>query len=64
MTQNIERAVRDLFSGGRSTRNVKYYVQDGPNESDQLADYRSRALAQISEKISRENVDLDRAILD
>ena len=64
MTPNIDRAARDLFSGGRRTRNVKYYFQDGRNNAEQLADYRSRAWAQINEGISKENVELDRALLD
>ena len=64
MTQNIDRAARDLFAAGRSTRNIKYYFAQGPNTADQLADYRSRAMAQIAEHVSRENTALDRAILD
>ena len=63
MTQNIDRAARDLFAG-RSTRNIKYYFGLGANTGDQLADYRSRALAQINEQVSIENTELDRAILD
>jgi hypothetical protein len=64
MTQNIDRAARDLFTGGRSTRNIKYYFQQGGNTADQLADYRSRAFAQIHESVSKENLVLDSAILD
>lgn len=64
MTQNIDRAARDLFSGGRSTRNIKYYFQDSSVTGDQLADYRQRAIAQIADRVSCENVDLDRVILD
>ncbi|MES2903272.1 MAG: hypothetical protein V4696_03725 [Pseudomonadota bacterium] len=64
MTQNIDRAVRDLFEGGRSTRNIKYYFQQGENTADQLADYRSRAIAQIQETVSKENLELDSVILD
>ena len=64
MTQNIDRAARDLLNGGRSTRNVKYYFQQGENTADQLADYRSRAIAQITEGISKENLELDSIILD
>lgn len=64
MTRNIDRAARDLFSGGRSTRNIKYYFQDSRITADCLADYRQRAIAQISDQVSRENVELDRAILD
>ena len=64
MTPNIDRAARDLYSGARRTRNVKYYFEDGRNNGDQLADYRSRAIAQIQEGISKENVELDRALLD
>lgn len=64
MTQNVDRAARDLFAAGRSTRNIKYYFNMGPNTADQLADYRSRALAQIGENVSVENTELDRAILD
>jgi hypothetical protein len=65
MTQNIDRAARDLFAGGRTTRNIKYYVQPGARVTgDQLADYRSRAMAQIREGVSRENTELDGAILD
>ncbi|CAM4370859.1 hypothetical protein NOLU111490_18330 [Novosphingobium lubricantis] len=64
MTRNIDRAVRDLFSEGRSTRNIKYYFQQGDNTADQLADYRQRAIRQISEGISKENRDLDAHILD
>lgn len=64
MTQNIDRAARDLFAAGRVTRNIKYYFQQGANTADQLADYRSRAMAQITEMVSVENTDLDRLILD
>ena len=64
MTQNIDRAARDLFEGGRSTRNIKYYFQQGPNTANQLAGYRSRAIAQIREGLSVENVELDAGILD
>ena len=64
MTQNVDRAARDLFSGGRNTRNIKYYFQDASVTADQLADYRQRAMAQIADQVSRENVELDRAILD
>lgn len=64
MTQNIDRAARDLFAGGRSTRNIKYYFQTGRVTADQLADYRSRAIAQIREGVSKENLELDRLILD
>lgn len=63
MTQNIDRAVRDLFEGGHRTRNIKYYFRPD-NTADQLADYRARAIAQISEGISKEDLDLDSAILD
>lgn len=64
MTQNIDRAVRDLFDAGRRTRNIKYYFNQGPNTADQLADYRSRALAQIDKHVSQENVLLDSCLLD
>ncbi|MEM6858618.1 MAG: hypothetical protein AAF559_12165 [Pseudomonadota bacterium] len=64
MTQNIDRAVRDLFEGGRSTRNIKYYVQPGRYTADQLADYRLRVHAQIREGLSVENHELDSGILD
>lgn len=64
MTQNIDRAARDLFSSDRRTRNIKYYFQQGANTADQLADYRSRALAQIQERVSLENTELDQSILD
>ena len=64
MTQNVDRAARDLFSGGRSTRNIKYYFQNSQITADQLADYRQRAIAQIADHVSLENVELDRAILD
>lgn len=63
MTRNIDRAARDLFAG-RSMRNIKYYFRLGENTADQLADYRQRAWAQISESVSRENLELDSAILD
>lgn len=59
MTQNIDRASRDLFAG-RNTRNIKYYFRDGGNTADQLADYRLRAMAQIGERVSVEDVALDR----
>jgi hypothetical protein len=64
MTQNVDRAVRDLFSGGRNTRNIKYYFPLSGTTGDQLASYRSRAMAQIREGISPENSALDRDILD
>ena len=64
MTQNVDRAVRDLFSEGRRTRNIKYYFQNTCVTADQLADYRSRAIAQIQEGVSKENRELDSAILD
>lgn len=64
MTQNVARATRDLFEGGRNTRNIKYYFQLGENTAEQLADYRLRAVAQISEGISKENLELDSIILD
>ena len=64
MTQNIDRAVRDLFSAGRATRNIKYYFAEGRNTGDQLAEYRSRAIAQINEHLAVENTELDRSILD
>ena len=64
MTQNIDRAVRDLFEAGRGTRNIKYYFHPGETTADQLADYRSRALAQITEQVSLENTVLDRCLLD
>lgn len=64
MTQNIDRAVRDLFEGGRRTRNVKYYFQNGRYTADQLADYRLRSHAQIREGLSVENLELDSGILD
>ena len=64
MTQSIDRAARDLFSRGRATRNIKYYFNQGDNTAAQLADYRSRAMAQIHEGISVENTELDRPILD
>jgi hypothetical protein len=63
MTQNIDRAARDLFSEGRGTRNIKYYFQQG-NTAEQLIDYRTRAIAQIFEGMSVEDVELDSAILD
>jgi hypothetical protein len=63
MAQNIDRAARDLFAEGHRTRNIKYYFVSG-NTGEQLADYRSRAIAQIKEGISKENVDLDGPILD
>jgi hypothetical protein len=64
MTPNIDRAARDLFSGGRRTRNVKYYFGVNPCPAEQLADYRNRALVQIAEGHSVENVELDGATLD
>ena len=64
MAQNIDRAVRDLFEGGRTTRNIKYYIQGGQSTGEQLADYRQRVHAQIREGLSEENVELDRGILD
>jgi hypothetical protein len=64
MTQNVERAARDLFSEVRDTRNIKYYFQHSRITADQLADYRQRAMAQISDQVSHENVELDRVILD
>ncbi len=64
MTQNVDRAARDLFSGGRQTRNIKYYFQEGRNTADQLADYRSRVMSQISERVSVENLELDGGLLD
>lgn len=64
MTQNVDRAARDLFSAGRNTRNIKYYFRQEANTADQLADYRSRAIAQIDERVSVENIDLDRLVLD
>lgn len=64
MTQNVDRAARDLFSGGRSTRNIKYYFENGRITADQLADYRQRAIAQIVNQDSHENVELDAALLD
>lgn len=64
MTQNVDRAVRDLFTGGRNTRNIKYYFSLSGSTADQLASYRSRAIAQIREGISPENSVLDRGILD
>lgn len=65
MTQNIDRAARDLFSNDqRTTRNIKYYFQQGANTADQLADYRSRALAQVEGRISLEDTELDGSILD
>ena len=64
MTQNIDRAARDLFSCERRTRNIKYYFQQTDNTADQLADYRMRAMAQIHEGVSVENTQLDSAILD
>ncbi len=64
MTHSVDRAVRDLFTGGRFTRNIKYYFDDGSNTGEQLADYRLRAIAQITELVSVENVELDRGMLD
>jgi hypothetical protein len=65
MTQNIDRAVRELFSTeGRQTRNIKYFFRNGENTADQLADYRLRALHQINHGQSQENVELDSSILD
>ena len=63
MTQNIDRAARDLFSEGRGTRNIKYYFLQG-NTAEQLDAYRNRAIAQICEGMSVENTELDRSILD
>lgn len=63
MTMNIDRAARDLFEGGRNTRNVKYYV-DGSCSADQLADYQRRITVQIREGVSVENVALDSELLD
>ena len=64
MTENVDRAARDLFTGGRHTRNIKYYFQEGHNTGEQLAGYRSRAMAQINERMSVENLELDGALLD
>lgn len=65
MTQNIDRAVRGLFeTEGRQTRNIKYFFQQGENSGDQLADYRQRAIHQIANGLSVEDVDLDTSILD
>jgi hypothetical protein len=60
----LERAARDLFTGARSTRNIKHYFQQGTSTADQLADYRQRAIRQINDSLSRENLDLDSIILD
>ena len=64
MTQNIDRATRDLFTGARSTRDIKYNFQQGASTADQLADYRQRAIRQINDSLSKENLDLDSIILD
>ncbi len=65
MTQNIDRAARDLFQGEeRQTRDIKYFFRVGENSSDQLADYRTRAMAQIERGISVEDIELDRLILE
>jgi hypothetical protein len=65
MSQNIDRAVRDMFhTEGRATRNIKYYFRHGENSADQLADYRTRVHSQIRENATVENVDLDRHLLD
>lgn len=65
MTDNIDRAARDLFSPeGRQTRNIKYYFRQEGNTADQLADYRMRAHSQIEQGIAVEDTDLDSSLLD
>ena len=65
MNPIVERAARDLFSTGeRRTRDIKYFFRAGENTAAQLADYRSRAIAQIDSGLSVEDLELDAAILD
>ena len=64
MNDSLRRAADDMFAApNRVTRNVRYYFQEN-STAIQLAEYRNRANAQISQGISLEDLELDRALLD
>lgn len=64
MNSSASRAARDLYDSGRQTRNIRFYFHGDNCSQENLSDYRNRALAQINNGLSVENIDLDRELLD
>lgn len=62
MSTIIDRVARDLFDGQEVVRDIKFCYRR-ETSAEQLADYRSRAIAQIRGGQSRENTELDRHLM-
>lgn len=66
MTNTItNRVARDLYqANARTTRNVRFYFQQGQASGETLSDYRSRAMIQIERGLTQPNEALDSHLLD
>lgn len=63
MSTIIDRVARDMFEGDSVVRDIKFCYRHGTT-AEELADYRSRAMAQIRGGQSTENIELDGSLME
>lgn len=63
MSNIIDRVARDMFDGDQVVRDIKFYFRP-ESTAVGLANYRSRAMAQIRHGQTQENIDLDSYLMN